>query len=61
MFYNLTVWEAPCMTCDPLVHAICGVGLAPAVEHDKCTLTPEVKGWFSPCMLMYNGGTENEN
>lgn len=46
----LTVCEAPCIVCVPFVHAICGIGLAPAVEHDKCTFTPDVKGWFSPWM-----------
>lgn len=54
----LTVCDAPCIVCAPLVHIIWGTGLAPAVEHDKCTFTPDVKGWFSPWICMYKGGTE---
>lgn len=53
----VTVCDAPCMVCVPLVHRIWGTGLAPAVEHDKCTFTPDVSAWFSPWMWMYNGGT----
>lgn len=55
---QLTVCEAPCIICEPFVHMIVGTGLAPAVEHDKCTLTPDVSWWFSPWMCMYNGGTK---
>jgi hypothetical protein len=39
---QLTVCEAPCIICDPFVQMMVGTGLAPAVEHDKCTLTPDV-------------------
>lgn len=52
-----TVWEAPCMACVPFVHTICGIGRAPAVEHDKWTFTPDVRGWLNPWMYIYNGGT----
>lgn len=56
--WQLTLCDDPCIICIFFVHTICGIGRAPAEEHDKWTLTPDVKGWFSPWICMYNGGTK---
>lgn len=59
LVFFITVCEAPCITCPPFDQTTCGIGRAPAVEHDKWTFTPAVNGWFNPWMWIYNGGTEN--
>lgn len=55
---QLTVCVGPRIATPPLLHRICGGGLAPAELHEICVLIPATRGWFKPLSCTYNGGTE---